>query len=216
MLLCCNQFWVGGPQSPFSISSSFILFFVSLPFFLKTKLPGWRPSIAFLYLFLFHSLLRLTSFLSQNQTSGLATLNRLSLSLSLSFSSSSHFLSFSKPKFRVGDPQSPFSISSSFILFFVSLPFFLKTKINFEHGTRCRIRVGQVALVVWRGSEEPHVGKWVFYISFIFILKTVVFLVHEAWLSMRERERGLVVRWLQVWYKGLSIFFCVCVCVYSK
>ena len=67
MLLCCNEFWVGGPQSPFSISSSFILFFVWLPFFLKTKIPGWRPSIAFLYLFLFHSLLRLTSFLSENQ-----------------------------------------------------------------------------------------------------------------------------------------------------
>ena len=99
MLLCYHQFRVGGPQSPFSISSSFILFFVSLPFFLKTKLPGWRPSIAFLYLFLFHSLVRLTSFLSQ------------------------------KPNFRVGDPQSPFSISSSFILFFVSIPFFLKTKL---------------------------------------------------------------------------------------
>ena len=203
MLLCYHQFRVGGPQSPFSISSSFILFFVSLPFFLKTKLPGWRPSIAFLYLFLFHSLLRLTSFLSQNQTSGLATLNRLSQSLPLSFSSSSHFLSFSKPNFRVGDPQSPFSISSSFILFFVSLPFFLKTKIpgwrpsiailylflfhsllrltsflsqnqlNFEHATRYRMRVGQVALVIWRGSEEPQVGRWVFCIYlFFFLCKT--------------------------------------------
>ena len=91
------KFRVGDPQSPFSISSSFILFFVSLPFFLKTKIPGWRPSIAILYLFLFHSLLRLTSFLSQNRNSGLATLNRLSLSLPLSFSSSPHFLSFSKP-----------------------------------------------------------------------------------------------------------------------
>ena len=30
-------FRVGGPQSPFSISSSSILFFVLLPFFLKTK-----------------------------------------------------------------------------------------------------------------------------------------------------------------------------------
>ena len=59
---------------------------------------SWRPSIAFLYLFLFHSLLRLTSFLSQNQNSGLATLNRLSISLPLSFSSSPFFLSFSKPK----------------------------------------------------------------------------------------------------------------------
>ena len=28
---------------------------------------GWRPAIAFLYLFLFHSFLRLTSFLSQNK-----------------------------------------------------------------------------------------------------------------------------------------------------
>ena len=28
---------------------------------------GWRPVIAFLYIFLFHSLLRLTSFLSQNK-----------------------------------------------------------------------------------------------------------------------------------------------------
>ena len=33
-----------------------------------------------------------------------------------------------KKTFRVGGPQSPFSISSSFILFFVLPPFFLKTK----------------------------------------------------------------------------------------
>ena len=33
----------------------------------KKRLSGWRPAIAFLYLFLFHSLLRLTSFLSQNK-----------------------------------------------------------------------------------------------------------------------------------------------------
>ena len=32
---------------------------------LKKDFSGWRPAIAFLYLFLFHSLLRLTSFLSQ-------------------------------------------------------------------------------------------------------------------------------------------------------
>ena len=31
----------------------------------KKDFSGWRPTIAFLYLFLFHSLLRLTSFLSQ-------------------------------------------------------------------------------------------------------------------------------------------------------
>ena len=33
------------------------------------RLTGWRPAIAFLYLFLFHSLLRLISFLSQKQKS---------------------------------------------------------------------------------------------------------------------------------------------------
>ena len=33
----------------------------------KKKTSGWRPAIAFLYLFLFHSLLCLTSFLSQNK-----------------------------------------------------------------------------------------------------------------------------------------------------
>ena len=32
-----KNFWVGGPQMPFSLSSSFILFFVLLPFFIKTK-----------------------------------------------------------------------------------------------------------------------------------------------------------------------------------
>ena len=31
----------------------------------KKDFSGWRPAIAFLYLFLFHSLLRLTFFLSQ-------------------------------------------------------------------------------------------------------------------------------------------------------
>ena len=36
----------------------------------------------------------------------------------------------SKTTFRVGGPQSPFSISSSFMLSFVLLPFFLNTKIN--------------------------------------------------------------------------------------
>ena len=34
---------------------------------LRKRLSGWRPAIAFLQLFLFHSLLRLTSFLSQNR-----------------------------------------------------------------------------------------------------------------------------------------------------
>ena len=48
--------------SSFSISPSFILFFVLLPFF-----SGWRHALVFLYLSLFHSLLRLTSFLSQHQ-----------------------------------------------------------------------------------------------------------------------------------------------------
>ena len=33
----------------------------------KRDFSGWRLAIAFLYLFLFHSLLRLTSFLSQNK-----------------------------------------------------------------------------------------------------------------------------------------------------
>ena len=35
-----------------------------------------------------------------------------------------------KKTFRVGGPQSPFSISSSFILSFVLLPFFLNTKMK--------------------------------------------------------------------------------------
>ena len=35
-----------------------------------------------------------------------------------------------KKTYRVGGPQSPFCISSSYILFFVLLPFFLKIKIN--------------------------------------------------------------------------------------
>ena len=117
------NFRVGDPQSPFSISSSFILFFVSLPFFLKTKRVGdpqspFSISSSFILFFVSFPLL------SQNQTFGLATLNRLSLSLPLSFSSSSHFLSFSKPNFRVGDPQSPslslplsFSSSSHFLSF---------------------------------------------------------------------------------------------------
>ena len=35
-----------------------------------------------------------------------------------------------KKTFRVGGPRSPFSISSSFILSFVLLPFFLNTKVN--------------------------------------------------------------------------------------
>ena len=172
MLLWYNQFRVGGPQSPFSISSSFILFFVSLPFFLKTKLPGWRPSIAILYLFLFHSLLRLTSFLSQNQTSGLATLNRHSLSLPLSFSSSSHFLSFSKPKFRGLRPSIAFL---NLFLFHSPLrltSFLSQNQLNFEDATRYRIRVGQVALVIWRGSEEPQVGRWVFCIYLFILSKT--------------------------------------------
>ena len=33
-----KTFCVGGPQSPFSMSSSFILFFTLSPFFLKTKM----------------------------------------------------------------------------------------------------------------------------------------------------------------------------------
>ena len=36
-----KTFRVGGPQSPFSISSSFILFFILLPFFLKSKKPAF-------------------------------------------------------------------------------------------------------------------------------------------------------------------------------
>ena len=33
----------------------------------KKKISDWQPAVAFLFLFLFHSLLRLTSFLSQNK-----------------------------------------------------------------------------------------------------------------------------------------------------
>ena len=82
---------VGGLESPFSISSSFILLFILLR----------QPASAFLYLILFHSPLHLT----------LPTCNRLSLSLLLSFSSSSYFANL----------QSPFSTSSSFILLFILL-----------------------------------------------------------------------------------------------
>ena len=52
---------VGGPQSPLSISSSFILFLALLPFFLKTKIyasklrPAWiRTGIDEELLFLTH------------------------------------------------------------------------------------------------------------------------------------------------------------------
>ena len=38
-----------------------------------------------------------------------------------------------KKTFRVGSPQLPFSISSSFILFFVLLPFFLNTKFDLPY-----------------------------------------------------------------------------------
>ena len=41
-----------------------------------------------------------------------------------------------KKTFRVGGPQSPFSISSSFILSFVLLPFFLNTKNYSRVGSR--------------------------------------------------------------------------------
>ena len=48
-----------------SFFKNFILFFVLLPFLSKPQsISGWRPAIAFLYLFIFHSLLRLTSILS--------------------------------------------------------------------------------------------------------------------------------------------------------
>ena len=43
-------------------------------------------------------------------------------------SSPTKLISKKRKTFRVGGLQSPFSISSSFILFCVSLPFFLKTK----------------------------------------------------------------------------------------
>ena len=63
-----KRLWVGGPQSPFSTSSSFILFFVSLPSFLYLFLfHSLLRLTSFLYLFLFLSLFRLTSFLSQNK-----------------------------------------------------------------------------------------------------------------------------------------------------
>ena len=42
-----------------------------------------------------------------------------------------------KKTFRVGGPQSPFSISSSFILSFVLLPFFLNTKNIFPSVSWC-------------------------------------------------------------------------------
>ena len=138
---------------------------------------GWRPSIAFLYIFLFHSLLCLTSFLSQNQNSGLATLNRLSLSRPLSFSSSPYFLFFSKPK----------SISNT------------QHDVEYVLATYCLGWFGEGAKS--RKSEgEFSIFRCFFFFVFFFIFKAVAFLVHEAWLSMRERERRLlVVRWLEVW-----------------
>ena len=42
-----------------------------------------------------------------------------------------------KKTFRVGGPQSPFSISSSFILSFVLLPFFLNTKMKMASRCSC-------------------------------------------------------------------------------
>ena len=45
-----------------------------------------------------------------------------------------------KKTFRVGGPQSPFSISSSFILSFILLPFFLNTKMNNFWASVCESR----------------------------------------------------------------------------
>ena len=45
----------------------FTFFFLNRKEKSQKDFSGWRPAIAFLYLVLFHSLLRLTSFLSQNE-----------------------------------------------------------------------------------------------------------------------------------------------------
>ena len=51
-----------------------------------------------------------------------------------------------KKDFRVGGLQSPFSISSSFLLFFVLLPFFLNTKndffVEFNGESEAKMRTG--------------------------------------------------------------------------
>ena len=62
---------VGGPQSPFSISSSIILFFVLFPFFLKTKIPSL---LATLTLFATHAHLAV---LGIEATARVTILNRI-------------------------------------------------------------------------------------------------------------------------------------------
>ena len=63
-----------------------------------------------------------------------------------------------KKTFRVGGPQSPFSISSSFILFFVLLPFSLNTQ-KIYHSTAKEIqnRLGEVKLI---GNIKPGNVDW--------------------------------------------------------
>ena len=149
---------------------------------------GWRPSIAFLYLFLFHSLLRLTSFLSQNQISGLATLNRLSISLPLSFSSSPYFLSFSKPK----------SISNT------------QHDVEYVLATYCLGWFGEGAKS--RKSEGEFSIFRCFFFCFFFIFKAVAFLVHEHdWVCEKGREDYWSWDDWRCDKKGLY-FVCVCVC----
>ena len=59
-----------------------------------------------------------------------------------------------KKTFRVGGPQSPLPLSSSFVLFFVLLPFFLSTKMN----TSCEPQFNgfYVQRPRWAGASEPR------------------------------------------------------------
>ena len=190
-----KTFRVGGPQSPFSISSSFILSFVLLPFFLNTKMNtscephvngfydqrprwagaseprctssqpglltvghlspspignldpcsgrsrerGWRCIIG-------HTLLRMVRWCIR--------LTRLTLVCEVIRYRLVQVRQNQKKTFRVGGPQSPFSISSSFILSFVLLPFFLNTKMN----TSCEPHVNGFydQRPRWAGASEPR------------------------------------------------------------
>ena len=80
-----------------------------------------------------------------------------------------------KKTFRVGSPQSPFSIPSSLILFFVLLPLFLKTKIlstqpNVPISIRARTFAGKRASITFRFHciTAPCLGQ-LFSIVFVFL-----------------------------------------------
>ena len=66
-------------------------------------------------------------------------------------------ISKKKKTFRVGGPQSPFSISSSFPIFFVLLPFFLKKKV-YSYKVEVRLSRLFVASFVLEKIDDKRVN----------------------------------------------------------